>query len=389
MRNDKYLQFPLCALALDIEARSLMQLVMSYGMIEAGRSVIADMEAEEREEKCEEFDLDAAMSDSFELCAHLGAQVCGMTVGSARNSVCRHSTIYNHAAKWDATHGPGPLVRIRTDECFEVRDGGQMSFREFRVLAAIFSAIGSKSIPVVIPQRMIAARYIGCKSEAVKAAALKARHKFPAELTPKQLRGTVEKLHELKWFARVTPDPHGRVTYFSHRMSEDDMRDRIFVKRTYSPAFKADRQKKNAALAIRIKEANGTFNSSDEKMAPSGHREGDDAAPSGQQEGQQEGHREGTFNINPLNRNPLNRNSENINPLDKNPLKYGALASPVVVDQKNGETVATPHEPTPALWVTWWNTVQPAGNGIPVAPWRSCSSQHAAFHKWDSELTEF
>ena len=63
-----------------------------------------------------------------------------------------------------------------------------------------------------------------------------------ALLTLNKIRGTVTRLHELGFFARVTPDPHGRRTYYSNRMIETALRHRIFQKLTFAHNFAADQR---------------------------------------------------------------------------------------------------------------------------------------------------
>jgi hypothetical protein len=255
---DKFLQFPLCVLAWPGEAKETLNAIIDYGLTEAGLAIISKRSIEERRALCAEYGLLESQVDSWALAAKVGAELCDIRLGSLEGCVRRHSTMAVHLRDWETRHGPDALVRMRKDVCFEVRDGGGMSFREFRILCAIYSLLGKHRYRA-IGFRMIGARACGCKSEGVMASELRAGRPLPALFTIKQLRGTVAKLHELGWFARVTPNPHGRVTYYSHRMSGDELRERIFHRRTYSAGFHEDQRRQNAALAERIRKKMGSF----------------------------------------------------------------------------------------------------------------------------------
>jgi hypothetical protein len=102
---------------------------------------------------------------------------------------------------------------------------------------------------------MIRARASGCKSPAVMKAEIDAGRPLPEPLTIKQVRGTVADLHERGFFARVTPNPHGRATYFSHRMAADALRERLFHRSTYSRKFHQEQRRQDGELAARIRNA--------------------------------------------------------------------------------------------------------------------------------------
>lgn len=253
---DKFLQFPLCALTSPGEPKSVLNAIISYGLTEAGLAVIRKRGIEEDQDTiCAEYE---GIDDTMAMAQDIGAELCGITLGSRHNCLAQYDRVAAFLHEWEKRHGTDARVRIRQDVCFEVRDGGGMSFREFRILCAIYSLLGTHAYRA-IPFRMIGARACGCKSERVKEAEIKARRPLLEPFSIKQLRGTVAKLHELGWFARVTPDPHGRVTYYSHRMTGDALRERIFNRRTYSAGFHEEQRRQNAALGERIRKKMGSF----------------------------------------------------------------------------------------------------------------------------------
>jgi hypothetical protein len=397
MSKGKFLQFPLCALAMKDTPKNIADHILSYGMVSAGRSVLGKLDADERLEKCDEFGLGKKFKDSLELAAHLGTGPCNMTIGSVAGTLRRYHALVAHEAQWVAKYGKVPSARLATTTVFELRDGGQISWREFRVLVGLYSVIGAKTFPVVIPLIMIEPRHCGFTNQATMEAAKKAGD-CPEPLTMKQLRGTVQKLWELKWFARVTPDPHGRATYYSNRMTDDEMRERIFTRRTYKAKFVAEQQAKNQGLADRIKAAKGTFNSKPEKGTfnsdsadaqsdeNNGHREGTDKAPQGQQEGNGKGTVRApiieTPSIETLStETPLSRNTENRNPpKDLAPVGAGEF---VFEEKKPLDSFFT--EPTTAHWTAFLKATMPhmvSSDGAPTAAWKHCNSIHSECNAW-------
>jgi hypothetical protein len=72
-------------------------------------------------------------------------------------------------------------------------------------------------------------------------------------LTTSQIRTTVDKLHELKFFARCHLGKKTRQTYYSHRMSNDELREAVIKRKLYRREFKAEEARKNAEAAERYR----------------------------------------------------------------------------------------------------------------------------------------
>jgi len=314
--DEKFIQFPLCLLAQAKPQYDLLEEIIRYGFVSAGASAVRELSDEERKAKCKEYGMVQSMRSSWEMAARLGAETLGITIGSIGATVTSYHDSEKFHSEWVKRNGPDPMVRFNKAECFAVRDQRSLSLREFRVLAGIYSVLG-RAMYRAITARMIRVRSLGFKSEAVEAAEFATMRVLPESLTDKQLRLTITSLHETRWFARVTPTRHGRVTYYSNRMTEEALVERIFKKKTYSRAHDEKRRIVTAALEKRIAEKKGDFNREPEKgdykkpEAPQepekqGQREGDAGAT--------EGRREGDYNRNPLNRNLLNRNPMNETP---------------------------------------------------------------------------
>lgn len=252
-REDKYFQFPLCALAQAGEEPEIMQSLVHYGLLEAGRKAWESLDEEETQAECALLEMPYPVPDPCLMWAMKGEHICQTRVADLLRAASDHERLTAHRDAWVKRHGPEPLVRVAAALCLDVCTHRQrLSFREFRVLCAIYSALGQHTYRA-INARTIRVRALGCKNEAV-AAATRALRRTVA-LTEKQLRGTITRLHETGWFARVTPHRHGRVTYYSHRMGEMELAERIISRRTFAAGHAARRQATTAEITRRIAEA--------------------------------------------------------------------------------------------------------------------------------------
>lgn len=94
---------------------------------------------------------------------------------------------------------------------------GDLTEREFRVLAAIYSAVGDKAY-CWVAESVIALRAAGCRTAAVMASL----GREASQLTRKQVRNVVSTLETKRFFARATVC--NRQTYYSHRLTEEKLR---------------------------------------------------------------------------------------------------------------------------------------------------------------------
>jgi hypothetical protein len=328
MSEEKYLSFPLCLLAMNADDKEILNGIASYCIVETGETLRNSMSAEELQGE----EMNEGVSD-WQLCAAIGCRVLGFVKNRLSSNVEEYDGCLKHIVPWRKRNGNDPIARIKRDLLLGCLKNSGISMREFRILAGIYSVIGRKS-HACIGLRLIRARAHGCKTPGIME-----KESIPEILTPKQARLTVQRLHELGWFARVTPDPHGRKTYYSHRLTRDQLREIIFTKLTFSQSFRNQENQRNAELLERIKRERGHLkndgtlkedvNDSLDAPAPffdetTGHPEGTAATPEGQQKG--------TLRA-PINRNTLNRNPPNTNPINTNPVNDHAhsklCASPV------------------------------------------------------------
>ena len=258
-KEAEYFQFPLCLLALP--DNGLAETIICYSIIEAGSSQIKGTTTPEE-------------------IARQGAKICGITFANVDALLESRRKAQYHVTKWTKRYGPEPLIRIRKSLCFAAKDGDGISMREFRVLCAIYSVIG-RAMYKIVRFSAIATRTVGCKSASLLNGA--------KLLTPNELRGTVARLHELGFFARVTPNPHGRKTYYSNRMTEIALRERLKIKLTFSHSFANERRAKDREILHFVNEQKTTPIIENHTVTTP------------------EPHRDHTYNINTLNRNTLNR----------------------------------------------------------------------------------
>jgi len=260
MSDEKFLQFPLCALAMESQKYTLINRLINFGLLEAGKSIFGGLSLVKRKEACIEHNLKESECDSWELVAHLGAKVCNLKLGTIKNSISDYHLVHKFRDAWEERNGAEPIVRMKKDILLSVRDSDEkLNFREFRVLCAIYSSIGAAPYKIV-PARMIRVRAVGCKSEAVERNERNGAAVLPPLLTVKQLRSTITRLHQTGWFARVTPDRHGRLTYYSNRLVEDALAEKIVTRRTYAAIHAEGRKQLTEKLSLRIKQKKGNFN---------------------------------------------------------------------------------------------------------------------------------
>jgi hypothetical protein len=130
---------------------------------------------------------------------------------------------------------------------FEARDKNGISFNEIAVLAAIYSKIGATSNPVRITQREIWYRAHGFKSQRVFHREME--RQIPS-ITLRHIRTVIESLHQRGFFARITFAR--RQTYYSHRLTADQLAEAIFQLRTRAAKTRCARIQANNDLTFRI-----------------------------------------------------------------------------------------------------------------------------------------
>jgi hypothetical protein len=226
--NDKFLQFPLCLLGVPVTGnaeeigRDRMSAILHYAIVEHGRKVSADATLDELQELAAEIpegDLPGGFDRNRR--GHLeyvkGSKLLGVIRGGIPRAFDHHAQCTEYVGGQAARHGRDAVCRMRMDAVLEAMTGS-MTWRDFSVLAAVFSVIGWKPFPVLVHRSMIRARGLGYKSPSVMQAELVGRNDVQP-LTEKQIRLTLDSLESSGWFARVQAS--ARKVYFSNRMTRD------------------------------------------------------------------------------------------------------------------------------------------------------------------------
>ncbi len=244
MAKKYYLQFPLCLLGLPLDGetadaigRKRINSIFAFGLFEFGYKLSEDMSDSELL-KCVEEDVsktDLPFGFKKNKRKHLEYVLAQERFGVARGHISLAWEMYkqcsNHVRDQRVRHGTDALCRIRGDVAWLVISG-EIRWRDFSTLAAVYSIIGDKSHPVLIRRNMIQARQTGCKSVDVM------RENRAQPLTEAQIRYTLDSLETAGWFCRVQASR--RKVYFSHRMTRDEVEDWLKQK-----AFKQSRVNKN------------------------------------------------------------------------------------------------------------------------------------------------
>jgi len=133
-----------------------------------------------------------------------------------------------------------------------------LNYREFSILCAINSVIGKlRSRPRRITEPNILARAAGFKSWKVAKREL-ARDESRKEqlLTPSQVRYTLERLHERRFFARARVG--AKTIKYMVGVSDDALRALLLQTETRRSGFRAERAQRDQELMKMIKSKNQT-----------------------------------------------------------------------------------------------------------------------------------
>jgi len=263
--TDNYFHFPLCLLAMGRNEIERINSLIPFAVVEAGNKMLEkrinnrqDMSTlgADYEEKWAEDEYDP--DDEDHIAVALGADVLGVNLGSLRLASPREAletwqVVCKFRNQFEAKHGGSPEVRIKAEYVWEVRSKKGMSYRELAILCAMLSVTGDKEYPVRITREQIQRRMLGYKTAVVMQAELKNRTDGSKPLTVRQIGYTVDKLKERKFFARVRANK--RQTYFSFRLTQEQMEDAIFKSKTRKQISKANSKKRDDAFMARLKAA--------------------------------------------------------------------------------------------------------------------------------------
>jgi hypothetical protein len=194
-----------------------------------------------------------------------GAHIVGVRYSSIAQVVERYEEFCRFVADFEARHGRDARVRIKKNWLFATRDYQGISYREFTVLSAIFSAIGDKQL-VNVTRPRITRCALGYRTAAIMQVEMSRRRDDAVPLTERQLRDTIAALHENKFFARATVAR--RITYYSIRLGGEELRKAILTKRTHGDFFHASESALDATLTAKIREQRRQVSKAQPKPLP-------------------------------------------------------------------------------------------------------------------------
>jgi hypothetical protein len=253
--DKRFFHFPLCLLSFAGDVTQRLNGIASFGCVEVGMKQWEKFSPAQQHFRrsrpphpslctCE---IDLGKDEELQVVA--GCEHLDIVCHNAKAIVANYDRVTRFIKDFQSKHGTDALVRIRTDWVLEVRDNKGMSYRQFAVLAAIYSIIGATKGPVLITREYIWKRAHGFKSDRVFRVEMKGRRPF---LTQRQVRSIIERLHDRKFFARTT---YGRrYTYYSHRMTGRALAERVFTAKIRWSLAAQERRRADAALTKRIQE---------------------------------------------------------------------------------------------------------------------------------------
>jgi hypothetical protein len=271
MVENPYFQFPLCALSFGQTVDARLNAILDYSVVEAGSLLFRKLTAEHQREFLAGRRQIGELPDGFNTnlwlhrAALYGAKIIGVTYNYFGSVMERHQSLHVHITDFEKLHGRDAKVRIKKNWLFDTRDGHGITYREFSVLCAIYSAIGDKELAIVTRDR-IRRCALGYRTKAIMDAELPRRADKTQPLTERQLRDTITRLHRNKFFARCTVAR--RITYYSIRLDSEAIRKKILERRTYSDFFRGSQSALDQALTTAIKQKRREAAKSEPKPPP-------------------------------------------------------------------------------------------------------------------------
>ncbi len=271
MVENPYLQFPLCALAYDQEESARLNAILDFSVIEAGWKLFNKLPPIQQREflrgkTVNRRNRNGINPNDWQQCAVLyGAHAIGVNYQHPDHVKMNYDRLRAYITDFEKRHGRDARVRIKRGWLFDTRDGNGLSYREFSVLCAIYSAIGDKELAIITRDR-IRRCALGYRTAAIMQAELPTRADKGQPLTERQLRDTITRLHRNKYFARCTVAR--RITYYSIRLDGDALRKKILERRTYPDFFRSSQSAMDQALTTAIKQKRREAAKSEPKAPP-------------------------------------------------------------------------------------------------------------------------
>ena len=243
---EKYIQAPLCLLAYPGDCADIINAMFYIGLHRTRLSLSKNPEL-----NCELPDY-VSLPDDFDKtdrehqllwsAVHMLEMNFSPSIAVVEKGIGEYQAFIDD---FESEFGTDTLVRHKVALCFEVRDRGALNPREFAILSAIYSCLGQSSYRRITCAE-IQYRATGCRSKEI----FDTFEKRPEPYSIKQVRKTVEDLFLKGFFGRFTY--RYRETYYSHKLSEDELREKVIEKRTSLMRKKKCIKDKDAAINERL-----------------------------------------------------------------------------------------------------------------------------------------
>lgn len=260
-RNATFFQFPLCALAFGRTAKERFDAFMHFAVFETGQKHWRKLNNEQRATlieskiKSQSLPADFDQTQDSHCVAICGADVMKIKLGSVTHCLTQHAELKTFVSDFEQRHGRDAFVRLRSDLVFEALAGNGVTPVELSLLSAIYSIIGRKQGPVRISREQIICRALGYKSKAVMAKDLPTRSDGLKPgikpFTEWIIRSRIQNLKTRRFFVCST---YGhRQTYYSHRMTQNQLRRAIIEMKTFKFATERLQQLNDEAMTDAIR----------------------------------------------------------------------------------------------------------------------------------------
>jgi hypothetical protein len=255
MVSNPYFQFPLCALSFGQTTDARLNAILDYSVVDAGSKLFQKLTGDQQQEflrgkTVSRTNPKGLNPNDWQQCAACyGADIIGVTYHGFNCIIERHGQLRDYVADFETRNGKDARVRLKKSWLFDTRDGHGITYREFSVLCAIYSAIGDKELAIVTRER-IRRCALGYRTAAIMQAELSRRPDKAQPLTERQLRDTITRLHRNKFFARCTVAR--RITYYSIRLDSEALRKKVLERRTYPGFFRSSQAAQDDALTAAL-----------------------------------------------------------------------------------------------------------------------------------------
>ena len=231
-KQDPYFQFPIALLAWGDDWTSRTRAIVNFCVMEVGKTFLLRMTEEEADEIIQQFDpknlpigFDAGRDEHRAIA--VAYSKLNIRQGSVRAIISNFQEGTSFLRQFPRKI---PDVRLRGELVWDCINGGGITYRELSVLAGVYSVIGSKAYPVIVRRDMIAARQLGYASPQMLIGEagqkmLSERVDKATPLSASQIRSTLDVLEAKGLFVRVAAAK--RSTYFSHRMTREEMTSKL------------------------------------------------------------------------------------------------------------------------------------------------------------------